>query len=459
MGIRPESQTTRGAVSRALRRSMSQMSRGRWSAAVIAARAGTQRGATCSAIVSGTIVSGTFRYACATQTTRPRIVPCGAMRRAVLAPAQRRLREGSVLVPLHASGRPPVRHNLRTPPYPFVGRTDELDKVHQRLSSSHPQAIISIAGLSTIGKSVLALTVAWKVVEEWTDLAYSAVAWIGGPSSIQSASDAPVSLPHPGSPRYLERIADIVQYDICHEVHPPHPVARTGSSPTRKQRIELALEALRGRGGVLLILDAVDALANDEVDELRELVRTLPDGCKAIATMGWDLQFGFPVRLPPVPDEGMDTIIDHLCQRHGVYLDPGLRHCVLTCAHGFVPVAERIIREIARDGPDEARARQNAPAVTWVPDLFADVFSTTIHRLGSEHRQSYDALHAMAQVQFAGNMCQGMTTTAMGVALGQDPQRCDVLLRPLLGSNLLTRLPSQTLYSMLPITRTYLRCA
>jgi len=381
------------------------------------------------------------------------------MRRAVLALAQHRLREGSVLVPLHAPGRPPVRHNLRTPPHPFVGRTDELDKVHQRLSSAHPQAIISIAGLSTLGKSVLALAAAWKVVQEWTDLSYSAVAWIAGMSTIHWASDAPVSPAHPGSPCYLERIADAVQYDMYHDIHPPHPAARTRSAPTRKQRIELALEALRGRSGVLLILDAIDGLASDEVDELRELLRTLPDGCKAIATMGWDLQFGFPVRLPPVPDEEMDTVIDHLCQRHGVYLDPGLRHCVRTCAHGVVPVAERIIREIARDGPDEARARQNAPAVTWVPDLFTDVFSTTIHRLRTEHPQSYDALHAMAQVQFAGNMCQGMTATAIGVALGLDPQRCDVLLRPLLASNLLTRLPSQTLYSMLPITRTYLRCA
>jgi hypothetical protein len=373
------------------------------------------------------------------------------MGRAVHAHAHPRLREGSVTVPLHTS----VRHNLQGPSNPFVGRMDELEEVHRRLASAHPQALISITGLPTIGKSALAHAAAWMVTEEWADLSYSTVAWIAAPSGPHWASGAPQGL---ASLPYLERIARVVRSVVA------RPAGANGAAPTpagltRVRRIDRAHDSLLVPGGVLLLLDAVDGLDGDEVDELRELVRYLPDGCKAIATMGRDLQFGFPIRLSPLPDGDMEIVIAQMRQRLGVQLDADLGHCLRTWSHGFARVAERIIGEIVRYGPDRARSRQDAPEAEWVLDLFADVFATTIRKLHADERSSYGALLDLAHSQLDGDICQGMTAAALAAVLNRNARHSDGMLQPLLASNLLARLPSQTLYSMLPITRTYLRCA
>jgi hypothetical protein len=81
-----------------------------------------------------------------------------------------------------APNKPKVYHNLPQPDYgQFIGREEELKRVHELLSPNSRHFVVTIDGIGGIGKSALALEVAHRYLRDYDRLApeerFEAIIW------------------------------------------------------------------------------------------------------------------------------------------------------------------------------------------------------------------------------------------------------------------------------------------
>jgi tetratricopeptide (TPR) repeat protein len=208
-----------------------------------------------------------------------------------------------------APGKPKVYHNLPQPDYgQFVGREQELKKVHELLSPISRHFVITIDGIGGIGKSALALEVAHRYLLDFERLTpearFEAIIWT---SAKQTALTADGIVQRQQALRTLDDIYSAIAITL----------QREGITRVRpEEQAEMVRSALT-RQRTLLIVDNLETVDDKSV---MEFLRELPAPTKAIVTTRHRIDVAYPVRLTGMPWEDAQNLIEQECAKKTVAL-------------------------------------------------------------------------------------------------------------------------------------------
>ena len=222
------------------------------------------------------------------------------------------LEAGQTRAALLAPGTPPlpkVYHNLPRPDYDaFVGREAEFKKVIERLSPTKREGVITIDGIGGVGKSALALAVAYHFLYNFDTLPeaerYSAIIWTSAKQTVLTADGIRT---RSQVLRNLEDIYTAIAITLGRE-------DITRAKP--EEQAALVIVALAERRTLLI----VDNLETVDDENLLEFLRELPMSAKAIVTTRHRIDVAYPVRLTGMPEQDALTLIQNESVRKGVKL-------------------------------------------------------------------------------------------------------------------------------------------
>lgn len=223
-----------------------------------------------------------------------------------------------------------IPHNLpRIEHAMFVGRQKESQRLLELLSPNHAAPLISIDGIGGVGKSTLALEVAYKCLRASTGETalpsipkFDAIVFVSAKQEFLTAYGI---LPRHQTHRALR---DIYQ-EISHTLDRPE-IMRTAPE-AQLGRVHRALAKQR----TLLIVDNLETMLNQQ--EVVSFLYDLPASVKAIITTRERAIFA-PIRLSQLPeDEGL-ILINHQAQAKMVTLDRGQARQIYK-ATGGIPAA------------------------------------------------------------------------------------------------------------------------
>ncbi|MFQ5610642.1 MAG: tetratricopeptide repeat protein [Anaerolineae bacterium] len=204
-----------------------------------------------------------------------------------------------------------IRHNLPQPDYgKFVGREREIRELVQLLRP-HPASrypVISIDGVAGVGKTTLALEVAYYYLQLWTQLPpaerFEAIVWTSAKESVLTGHGIIAR------PRGLRTLADIFttisitleEEEIIH--------ARP------EEQLDLVQRILT-RYRTLLIVDNLETVDDDQV---LSFIREVPDPTKVLVTTRSRIDVSFPVRLGGLPKADALVLVEQQCNDRQVRL-------------------------------------------------------------------------------------------------------------------------------------------
>jgi len=224
---------------------------------------------------------------------------------------------------------PKIRHNLPQIDFgSFVGRQAEIDQIH-RILRPYPysqHALITIDGIGGIGKSALALDIAYYYLNDYNLLPkeerFDALIWTSAKKSILTADGI--------KSRYqvLQTIPEIFTAIAV-------TLNRGGILKSQlEEQIELVRNALT-QSRILLILDNLETVDDEDV---LSFLRELPAPTKAIVTTRHRIDVAYPIRLREMLwDEGY-LLINNECSKKGANLSDDQKKQLYIRAGG-VPLA------------------------------------------------------------------------------------------------------------------------
>jgi LuxR family glucitol operon transcriptional activator len=204
---------------------------------------------------------------------------------------------------------PCVYHNLPQPDYGhFVGRDEELDRIHQLLKP-YPQSryhIITIDGIGGIGKSTLALEAAYRYLRHYDILPpeerFDAIIWASAKQNVLTA-DGIVSR------RQALRTLDDVYTTISTTLE------REDITRARAEEQPALMDRALCQQRTLLILDNFETVDDEQV---LTFVREVPDPTKVMVTTRHHIDVAYPVRLMGMPKADGLALIQQECKEKGV---------------------------------------------------------------------------------------------------------------------------------------------
>ena len=222
------------------------------------------------------------------------------------------LEAGHARAALLAPATPPppkVYHNLPRPDYDtFVGRDLEMKKVIERLSPTKRDGVITIDGIGGVGKSALALAVAYHYFDSFDSLPeaerYHAIIWTSAKQTVLTADGI-----H-NRPQVLRNLEDI--YTAIAVTLGREDITRARPD----EQAALVTAVLTERRTLLL----VDNLETVDDESLLEFLRELPMSAKAIVTTRHRIDVAYPIRLTGLPERDGLTLIENERARKGVTL-------------------------------------------------------------------------------------------------------------------------------------------
>jgi hypothetical protein len=233
---------------------------------------------------------------------------------------------------------PRVYHNLPQPDYgTFVGRKEELAQVHSTLRP-YPHSrepLITIDGISGIGKSALALEVALRYLRDYDHLPseerFEAIIWISAKASVLTADGI-------ASRQQITRTLDDIYTTISVTLE------REDITHARPEdQDELVTKALTQQR-TLLIIDNLEVVDDERVNAF---LRELPAPTKAIVTTRHRIDVAYPIRLTSMPKEDGLALIAQECAKKGVTLTEAEAEKLYERTGG-VPLA--VVWSVAQDG-------------------------------------------------------------------------------------------------------------
>jgi len=220
-----------------------------------------------------------------------------------------------------------VYHNLPRPDYArFVGRQKELEKVHSLLLPETRHFSICVDGIGGVGKSALALEVAYHYYSQYdllpSEQRFEAIIWASAKEKVLTPGGITTRA------RVLHTVEDIY---TAIAITLDREDIRRAKPEEQDELIRQALSQLR----TLLILDNMDT-----VDDTRMLnfVYELPEPTKVILTTRHWRDISYPIRLAELEETDSLTLIADETKKKGVDLtDDAARH--LYKATGGLPLA------------------------------------------------------------------------------------------------------------------------
>ena len=224
---------------------------------------------------------------------------------------------------------PKVYHNLPQPDYgEFVGREQEFQQVLNILRpyphSQYP--LVTVDGIGGIGKSALALEVAYHYLQNAGSLAaeerFDAIIWTSAKQNVLTAEGI--------KPRYqaLRTLDDI--YATIAATLQREDINRAAP----KEQTQVVGNAL-AQQRTLLIVDNLESIDDEAV---LAFLRELPAPTKAIVTTRHRLDVAYPVRLRGMSWEEANQLIEHEAHKKNVRLSESQRRRLYERAGG-VPLA------------------------------------------------------------------------------------------------------------------------
>lgn len=173
-------------------------------------------------------------------------------------------------------------HNLPVPDFDetgFMGRGNALRQITKHVLGPWPA--VSILGDGGIGKTSIALKVAYDILDNHTD-EFDAVVWVTAKSSTLTAHE-------------VQRINGAILDSVGLFAEAAKQLGGDGSSADPVSELLEYLETFK----VLLILDNMETVMDQR---LRDFLRDLPRGSKVLITSRIGFQMENPVKLDPLTD-------------------------------------------------------------------------------------------------------------------------------------------------------------
>lgn len=204
-----------------------------------------------------------------------------------------------------------VRQNLPRRPYEqFVGREKELAELRRYLSPRSRHGVIGLSGMAGVGKTALALEVAyryWKSTSLPPDERFEAIVWVTAKHAELFPTGMVVRRPTftdlDGLYRAIAKVLDL------------QAITRAVTPEDRDVIVTHALAEQR----VLLILDNLE-----DIDDpaLMVFLRDLPAPSKALVTTRHRIDVVVPINLKAFNETDARKLIQFECQRHELSLTP-----------------------------------------------------------------------------------------------------------------------------------------
>ncbi len=200
-------------------------------------------------------------------------------------------------------------HNLPQPDYiNFVGRKNELERLRKLL---HPQDriwTVVIDGIGGIGKSSLALEVAYSYLNEHDFLPneerFEAIIWLSAKTSVLTADGIKNRY------QFTNTISDIYK-----EIS----IALENDNIYRNNFTEqdILIKRCLSQQRTLLIIDNYETIDDERINSF---IRELPNPTKCIVTTRHRIDIADPIRLSAMPREDAISLIKQECQKKDVQL-------------------------------------------------------------------------------------------------------------------------------------------
>jgi tetratricopeptide (TPR) repeat protein len=191
-----------------------------------------------------------------------------------------------------APERPRPWHNLPQRTYAaFIGRQEELAQL-TRLLLPHPRSrhfVVTIDGIGGVGKSALALELAYRCREGYASLPederFAAIIWVSAKRTLLTASGIQQR-------RQTFNTLDDLFREVATVLE--QSTILQANSDERRSLVERALAAQR----TLLVVDNLETVDDEE---LLSFLRELPDPTKAIVTTRHRIDIAYAIRITGLP--------------------------------------------------------------------------------------------------------------------------------------------------------------
>jgi tetratricopeptide (TPR) repeat protein len=190
------------------------------------------------------------------------------------------------------------QHNLPIPDFDetgFFGRRDEVRRIKKAIKGAYP--VVSILGDGGIGKTSLALKVAYDLLEEEKPQ-FDAVVWVTAKATILTTHE-------------IQRISGAIEDSLGLFTSAAHVLGGEVAVKDPVAEVLSYLENFR----ILLLLDNLETVLDGR---LREFLLELPLGSKVVVTSRIGLGIENPVSLNPLAEDESVRLLRALARTRGV---------------------------------------------------------------------------------------------------------------------------------------------
>ncbi len=331
--------------------------------------------------------------------------------------------------------KPQIFHNLPNADYgQFIGRETEITKIHDILRPyPHSQhSIVTIDGIGGIGKSALALEVAYYYLRNYSQIQeserFEAIIWVSAKRMVLTADGIK---PRPQTLNTLDDIYSAISITLGRE-----DITRA----KLEEQLEIVRQALK-KQRTLLIVDNLETVDDESV---LSFLRELPAPTKCIVTTRHRVDVAYPIRLVGMPWHDAERLILNECERKDVHLGSDHAHRFFQRTGG-IPLA--LVWSIAQVGmghsPENVLNKLSIPS----SDISRYCFDEVIGNI--RNKNSYTILFATSLFE------SSASRTSLQYVTELPELECDDGLAALERLSLVNKTNDR--FSILPLTRYFMR--
>ncbi len=322
--------------------------------------------------------------------------------------------------------------NLPRRPY-FVGREEELKAIFQSLQPNSRTFIIGIEGIGGVGKSALAIEVSHRCVEQEL---FESVIWISSKESILTLHGIEPIIPEAKS------LSDIL-ITIGTSLGNP-----TIGNLSIQDQIKRAYNLL-ARNTTLLVLDNFETLSKTEQHDILDFLRRSPITLKVIVTSRERVTEGQIIRLQGLSFEESNALLEWDAQQKNIQLTQNQNKYLVDLTGGLPLALLWVQGQIAVLGYSVTQVLDKLSLDADIPILqYCFNHSWNLLRHNNEKKLLFImALHPEAVSREALKEIAGI----------DDEDQFESAISDLLQLTLIEHEPGRDYFSILPLTRRYIR--
>jgi len=322
--------------------------------------------------------------------------------------------------------------NLPRRPY-FVGRENELDTALQSLQPNSRTFIIGIEGIGGVGKSALAIELSYRCIE--TDL-FESVIWISAKESILTLHGIEPIIPE------AKTLSDIL-ITIGTSLGQP-----TIGNLAIQDQIKRAYNLL-ARQTTLLVLDNFESLSKNEQSDILDFLRKSPITLKIIITSRERVAEGQIIRLQGLSFMESNALLEWDAQQKNIQLTTDQNKYLVDLTGGLPLALLWVHGQVAVLGYSVTQVLDRLSLDVNIPILqYCFNHSWNLLRYNTENKVLFIlALQPEAVSREALEEIAGI----------EDDDNFEVAISDLLQLTLIEREPDRDYFSILPLTRRYIR--